>query len=68
LFVPGYSWQAFQGTSREEEPPDFVSDRQQVPLGHPHVAALFSSSGSQEELIARESWWLDSCRGSQLGA
>jgi len=24
-------------------------------FGHPHVAALFSGSGSQEELIARES-------------
>jgi len=54
LFVPGYSLQAWQGTSREEEPSDFVGDHWQVPLGHPHVAALFSGSGSQEELIARK--------------
>jgi len=68
LSVPGYSCKAWQGTSREEEPPNFVGNRWQVPLGYPHVAALFSSSGCQEELIARESWWLDSCWGFQLRA
>jgi len=44
---PGYSLQAWQGTSGEEEPPDFVGNRWQVPLGHPDIAALFSGSGSQ---------------------